>query len=504
MGVREVSEIHVGRLLAKPGESPCLYGVRITLRDGLIASVEASNDPASAGEGRRFVALPALANPHDHGRGLRHIAVGASDQMFELWRPALYAMPPLDPYLNCAVAFARQAQAGIGSIVQVYSSIRTDRLLDDAIAICRAARDVGIRLSFVVPMRDQMTLGYAPDESLINRHDPRDQDIVRRTFLYPFPSPAEYMDVAKAVAAACEAPMVTIQYGPNSPYACSDALLEQLAANSAGNGRRIQTHLLETRAQREWADATYKGGFLRHLDELGLLSPRFSGAHGVWLQPEDCDLLAERGAAIAVNTSSNMRLRSGIAPVGQFIKSGLDFGIAIDSFSFDDDDDAFREARITHWLHSMSYAEHPLTPARLFGAALETGFRIANNVAGYGAIEPGAPADIVLLDYEAMAYDAMEGMVDEIDVLLTRASNRFVDRVYVAGREIVRGGKVLGIDLDAAESELLARARKERGHMDAIWPVLKRSQATLESFFRSGGHRASPLSAAIRLTESEG
>ena len=205
-----------------------------------------------------FVALPALANPHDHGRGLRHIAVGASDQRFELWRPALYAMPPLDPYLKLCGCIRPAGPGGVGSIVEVYSSIRTDRLLDDAIAICRAARDVGVRLSFVVPMRDQMTLGYAPDDDLLRRHDPRDHDIIRKTWLYPFPPPAEYMDVAKAVAAACEGPMVTIQYGPNSPYACSDALLERLAAASAGDGRRIQTHLLETHAQREWADATYK------------------------------------------------------------------------------------------------------------------------------------------------------------------------------------------------------------------------------------------------------
>jgi cytosine/adenosine deaminase-related metal-dependent hydrolase len=247
---------------------------------------------------------------------------------------------------------------------------------------------------------------------------------------------------------------------------------------------------LETRTQREWADVKYKGDFLRHLDALGLLSSRFSGAHGVWLRPHECDLLAERGAAIAVNTSSNMRLRSGIAPVGQFIRAGLDFGIAIDSFSFDDDDDAFREARIAHWLHSMSDAEYPLTPARLFGAACRAGYRIANGVDGYGAIEPGAPADLVLLDYDALAYDAMEGMVDELDMILTRACNRFVERVYVAGREIVRDGKVLGIDLPAFEQELIARARSQRDHMERIRPVLQRSQATLAAFFESGGHRS--------------
>jgi cytosine/adenosine deaminase-related metal-dependent hydrolase len=489
-GIRDVADVRVGRLLARPGHDPCLYGAKISIRNGRVMSIEASGDPATAGEGRGLIALPAFANPHDHGRGLRHVAVGARDQMFELWRAALYALPPVDPYLSCAVAFARQAQAGIGSIAMVYSSIRTDRLLDDAIAICRAARDVGMRLSFVVPMRDRMTLGYAPDDDLLGRHDARDRDIIRSTWLYPFPSPSGYMDVVKSVAAACEGPMVTIQYGPNSPYACSDALLERLAAESASDGRRIQTHLLETHTQREWADATYKNGFLRHLDELGLLSPRFSGAHGVWLRPQDCDLLAERGAAIAVNTSSNMRLRSGIAPVGQFIKSGLDFGVAIDSFSFDDDDDAFREARITHWLHSMSYADHPLTPAALFRATFNTGFRIANGVDGYGAIAPGALADFVLLDYDALAYDAMPGMANELDMILTRACNRFVTRVYVSGREIVRDGKVLGIDLAAVENELLARARSQREYVEKIRPVLQRSQATLSAFFKSGGHRA--------------
>jgi cytosine/adenosine deaminase-related metal-dependent hydrolase len=486
---RQTTEIQAGRLLANPGREPCLRGATIRIENGRIAAVAASGDPATAGAGKRFVALPALADPHDHGRGLQHIAVGARDQTFEIWRAALYALPPLDPYLNCALAFGRLARAGIGSVLMVYSSIRTDRLLDDAQAICRAARDVGIRMSFAVPMRDQLSLGYENDEALLARHDARDRELIRKTWLYPFPTPQGYMDVFRAVAAACEGPLISIQYGPNSFYACSDALLERIAAESASDGRRIQLHLLETRAQREYADAAYEGGLLPHMDRLGLLSPRFSGAHGVWLRREDCELLAERGAAIAVNTSSNLRLRSGIAPVGDFIRAGLEFGIALDSFSFDDDDDAFRELRVTHWLHSPSHAEYPLTPSKLFDAGLRAGFRIVNNVDCYGAVKPGAPADLVLLDYDAMARDAVDGMVDELDIVLTRAANRFVDRVYVAGREIVRDGAVLGIDMDTVEKEVLAQAQAGRSYMETIRPVLQRSQATLENFLRSGGHR---------------
>ena len=209
--LKEVSKVEVGRLFAAPGREACLRGATISVADGTIVAVSATGDVASAGKERNLIALPALANPHDHGRGLHHIAVGARDQMFELWRAALYAIPPIDPYLNAVVAFGRLARAGVGSVLMVYSSIRTDRLLDDAAAICRAARDVGIRMSFAVPMRDQLTLGYEDDEALLALHDPRDREVIRKTWLYPFPSPHEYMDVFRSVARACEGPLITIQ-----------------------------------------------------------------------------------------------------------------------------------------------------------------------------------------------------------------------------------------------------------------------------------------------------
>ena len=61
---------------------------------------------------------------------------------------------------------------------------------------------------------------------------------------------------------------------------------------------------------------------MRFLDDIGLLSPRLTVAHGVLhLTDEECALMAERGVTVAVNTACNLRLRSGVAPVGRF--SGL-------------------------------------------------------------------------------------------------------------------------------------------------------------------------------------
>ncbi|MDB5512383.1 MAG: hypothetical protein JWR08_1866 [Enterovirga sp.] len=482
-----MSEIAVEYLLARPGREPPQRGATITLADGKVAAVAAGH-----GEGRGLLAMPALCDAHDHVRGLHHLAFGARDQNFELWRAALYAQPAIDPYLNAALAFGRLAQAGVGTVMHVYSSIRVDRLAQDAEAIARAARDVGVRLGFVVPLRDQQTIGYGPDEELLGLHEPQDREFIRQTWLYPFPSPATYMDLVADVARRIEGPTVSVQYGPNSPQACSDALLAAIGQASERDGRRITTHLLETSIQREWADAAYPGGFVRHLADLGIVCPRFTGAHGIWLRPDDIAIMAGRQAQIAVNASSNLRLRSGIAPVAEYIRQGMPFSFGVDSFSIDDDEDALREMRVANWLFSPHDTDAPLTAELLFRGWHRNGFLAVTGQDGYGDVVPGAPGDVVVLDYDAMAFDVIEDMIDPTEVLLTRACARHVRSVHVAGREIVRDGRVTGIDLPAVEREVIAQARASGARMRELKPVLDRSQATLKRFYGEGLHRRGP------------
>lgn len=179
-------EIIVGRFLAAPGQRGCQHGATIRWADGKITSVTATGGANDANANRGLLAMPALVNAHDHdhGRGLRQLAFGARDQQLELWRAALYAHPAVDPYLNTALAFGRLVRSGVGTVVHVHSSIIVDRLVSDAEAVARAARDVGIRLSFVVPLRDCRTLSYGDDEELLALHPEHDRDIIRAKWLY--------------------------------------------------------------------------------------------------------------------------------------------------------------------------------------------------------------------------------------------------------------------------------------------------------------------------------
>jgi hypothetical protein len=79
-------------------------------------------------------------------------------------------------------------------------------------------------------------------------------------------------------------------------------------------------------------------------------------------------------------------------------------------------------------------------------------------------------------------------MIDEIDAVLTRCTRNHVRHVFVGGRQIVKDGCAVGVDLEAIENELLAQARAAGASMRALRPVMERSQATLRAFYSSGGH----------------
>ena len=108
------------------------------------------------------------------------------------------------------------------------------------------------------------------------RADPRGvaaaaADEIRKRFLRaPLPV-AEQIALVEAVAAATDAPDFNVQYGPAAVQWCSDALLRAVAEASAATARRIHMHCLETRYQRDWADANFANGMIRYLDEIGLL-----------------------------------------------------------------------------------------------------------------------------------------------------------------------------------------------------------------------------------------
>jgi cytosine/adenosine deaminase-related metal-dependent hydrolase len=200
-----------------------------------------------------------------------------------------------------------------------------------------------------------------------------------------------------------------------------------------------------------------------HLDALGLLSPRLTLAHCAWARPDELALLAERGVTIAVNTSSNLGLKSGIAPVPEMLRQGCRIAMGLDGMAFNEDDDALHEMRLAYALHRGWGYDTTMSRAQLWQFAAVNGRRSvrgseADTLPG-GVVAPGAAADLLVLDWDRLDDDPLFPDIDPLELLLARGSGAHIDEVIAAGRSVVQQGRVTGIDEPALKAELLAQVR---------------------------------------------
>lgn len=442
--------------------------------------------PAEAAAGQWI--LPPLSNAHDHARGVRPTALGAFDLPLEMWLAVMTGAPVADPWLVVANALGRQALSGCGAIMVHYTRPQDpSRVAEELREVALAAQMIGVRVAIAVALRDLNALGYAPDETVLAALPPEVAEAVRARLLRAPAAPAEQLRLVEDLAAELDSPLVDVQYGPYGLEWCSEAMLRLIAERSALTGRRVHMHLLESPIQRQYLDAAYPQGPLRFLDSIGLLSPRLSIAHATHLRTDEMELLAERGVAVSINTSSNLNLRNGLAPAAEMHRRGVRLVTGLDGFSVDDDDDALRELRLNWMLHRGAGLEEGWPLHALFGSATLGGREVLGGGRDAEPLAIGAAADVLVLARDA---DDLLIPAEEPALLAQRATRRHVRELIVAGNHVVRDGRLVGIDLGEAQAELDAQVRAGAADAGSWREVARRYAEGLRAFYAAGLHGA--------------
>ncbi len=453
-----------------------------TLRydNGVVTDIAAGDAPASAG--RTFI-IPALVNAHDHARPTAS-SFGAVNMPLESWiMRSAFGTPP-DPYLAAASALARSARAGCGAMMLHYTRPSgTMGLVDEAKAIGRAANDVGIRMAFALAVRDQNPIVYGDGEPVLSQLKPDERKTIEDMFVRPAMSPRDYIALTEEIASAIAGPTIDVQFGPAGVQWCSKPLLEAIAEQSALTGRRVHMHLLETIYQRGWADRAFPDGMVRYLKDIGLLSSRLTLAHCIHTTADDRELIAESGARIVTNFSSNMHLHSGLAPIADAHKCGCAIAVGVDGLALDEDDDVIREMRLVQMMHGGRGFERTWTRPEFFGLAVRNG-RNATGAPGSGELVPGAAADFVVLDFDRLDRDAIMA-VNPLELLFARGNTSLVRDVVVNGRSIVVDGVVTNVDLQAIDKELRERYRHGAARLTGFHQAWEPLEASLSAWYRA-------------------
>ncbi len=471
-------------------------------QDGRVAAIGPYEDLVRAnpavpviGSGRDVV-LPGFVNGHHHV-GLTPLQLGSPDMPLELWLGTRMVTRDVDLYLDTLYSAFEMIASGITTVQHIHGWMpgKLQAVEERANQVIRAYEDIGMRVSYCFALRDQNHLVYEPNAEFLARV-PDDVRPLLAKYFERF-----QLDAKDAVALFAQLhgthagkDRVRIQLAPANLHWCSDTALELLAETSERYDAPLHMHLVETAYQKEYAKRRGGGTALDYIARFGLLSPRLTLGHGVWLSEGDIDRIAETGVHICHNCSSNFRLRSGVAPLNRFEARGINTAIGLDEAGINDDRDMLQEMRMVLRAHREPGMDDRVpTPAQVFRMASEGGARTTPFGAQIGALEVGRSADMVLIDWQQISFPYLDAEVPVLDAVVQRAKTQGVRTVMVAGEVVYQDGKFTRVDRDAVLnqiSEMLKQplTESERDRRALSGKVLPHMRAFYEAYIDPAQH----------------
>ena len=238
-------------------------------------------------------------------------------------------------------------------------------------------------------------------------------------------------------------------------YTSHAGLWDWMARYAADHGLGMHVHLSETQTEHEQCKARHGGKSpAAVLAEHGVFDVRAIAAHCVWTTPEDWALLAEKGVTAVHNPVSNLKLGSGVAPVVDLRKAGVNVALGTDGVSSNNCTDFFGDLKLAAILQN-GVRHDPL--ALTAWDALEMATVNGGKALGRrtGRIERGYEADLILLDSEALNLTPCH---DAANNLAYAAHGSNVVMNMARGKVIYKNGEFLTIDIDRVKKEVAGYA----------------------------------------------
>lgn len=415
------------------------------IKDGFIAQVGATQElPASADQVLDLtghIVLPGLVNTHHHFyQTLTRAVPDAQNANLFNWLRTLYPiwarMTPDDIRISTQTALAELALSGCTTASDHLYLFPNGSRLDDEID---AASAVGIRL---YASRGSMSLGESkgglPPDSVVDSEEHILEDCERLIKKYHDAKPGS---------------MVQIVLAPCSPFSVTSELMKESAVLARKHGVHLHTHLAETQDEEEFCLQKLGHRPVEYMQVVDWVGKDVWYAHSVHVSQKEIEVYAREGCGVAHCPSSNMRLASGIAPLMEYIKAGVNVGLGVDGSASNDGSHLLAEARQSMLLArlgaglkgaSLSSTGSEILTAR---QALELATRGGAAVLGrtdIGSLEVGKCADFVAIDLNRLDY---AGALHDPTAALVFCQPQRVDFNFVHGKAVVENGELLGLDL---------------------------------------------------------
>lgn len=362
-------------------------------------------------DARGMAVLPGFTNAHTHlsQTFMRGLSGGRTLMQWlkELIWPMQAAMSLEELELAALLGLVENLRSGCTRVTDHQKITRTP---DYSHAVCNAARRVGLRLTMARAWTDRGT-NAEPADAILG-------------------------ELAALFQEYGKDPLVKIASGPLTPWRASEETLRRTHEMAGGYGSFTHIHVSEANDE---VLLTVKESGLRPvswLESVGVLDEATQVVHAVWVDAGEIEALARRGATVIHCPAANAVLGSGMAPVGDMHRAGIEVRLGTDGPASNDSQDQFESMKLALCISRL----RTLDPTD-FGPRDVLEMAVSGQV-----LEEGADADLVLVDLQKVNCAPVQDL-DSALALSCRAGN--VDSVVCAGKVLLRHGVVACLDEDA-------------------------------------------------------
>lgn len=239
--------------------------------------------------------------------------------------------------------------------------------------------------------------------------------------------------------------------GLHASFTLDDATLERASRMAADLGIGCHIHAAEDVADVE--DSLRRSGkrVVERLESFGVLGPRSIAAHCIHIDPGERATLAESDTIVVHNPQSNMNNAVGCADVPGMLSSGVLMGLGTDGFTAS----MFDGMKVANLIHRHQSGDPRVGHDVAARLCLMNNQTIASRLFDdrIGRLEPGALADVIVLDYDPPTPLETGNFGGHLIFGLT---GWMVETVIIGGRVVMKDRELTTVDA----REISARARE--------------------------------------------
>ncbi len=376
------------------------------------------------------VLLPGLINTHHHMyQSLTRAVPQAQDASLFGWLKVLYPiwarLTPEMVRVSTQTAMAELILSGCTTSSDHLYIYPNGARLDDSI---EAAAEIGMRFHAA---RGAMSVGESagglPPDSLVEGEAAILKDMQRLVHAHHDPS---------------ECSMCRIVLAPCSPFSVSRDLMRDTALLARDLKVSLHTHLAENDDDVAYSLEKFGRTPAQYAEDLGWTGRDVWHAHCVKLDDDGIGRFARSGTGIAHCPCSNMRLASGIAPIGKMRTAGVNVGLGVDGSASNDGAHMLGEARQAMLLQRVGFGPAAMTAREALEHATLGGAAVLNR-SDIGALKPGMAADVVAFDMRGLAH---AGALHDPVAALVFCAPAQVDMSIINGKVVVREGNLVTVN----------------------------------------------------------